>query len=190
MKIARHEKVEIMPWHKGYSERPVNLKNTVEICEWCRQMHKYRAEPNATSVIDRWNIGVYQLAYIPALIKNYEPREFGEAVASAMIHFIGCFENCGVGCEDMLTPIKSLCQDSRFHYKMVLGLIPQITKQVYYYGKQRHNRFERQSLHGYAIDLLCNMVYLSKSKNPHLDLSSCLMLAMAKVQEREFKTHG
>lgn len=191
MKLLKHEHVDIVPWNKGYNEKPIDLHNPVDICNWCREMHKYRAEPNATSLIDRWCIGIYQLNYIPMLLKNPEPREFGEAIGSVFLHMIGVFENCDIDCYEVMdnNEYKSH-HDTGFIYMTLLRLIPIITRQIYYKGKDRKNRFNKKTMEFNVGRMLNCLIALNNAPNPHLPISDSLMLAMAKVQEREFKTHG
>jgi len=190
MKLGKHERVDIMPWHKGYNEEAIDLSNTVEVCHWCRQMHKYRAEPNSTSIIDRWNIGVYQLTYIPTLITHNEPREFGEAVGSVFIHMAGCFENCGVDVSEYLNYEEDVPYTSREVWRLICTHIPATTQQIYYKGKDRANRFDMGKLAVKSIKIINALVCMNNKYHDHLPFDECLMLAMAKVQEREFKTHG
>ena len=191
MKLCEFEKTEILPWHRGYNELPVDLTNPVEVCKWCADMHKYRAEPNATSVIDRWNIGLYQMTYIDALLMNFEPREFGEAIGSVFIHMVGAFEYCGVDCADRMNlNLESQFGDCRENYELILEKIPSITRQIYYFGKNRKNRVNKEELDYKAKLIIDALINMNNKYNSHLPMSDSLMLAMAKVQEREFRTHG
>ena len=187
--LKEEEKVEIQPWHKGYNEKPIDFRNRVEVCEWCRQMHKYRAEKNRVSVIDRFTIGFYQLGYIPPLLNNYNHYEFCEAVASAFIHIVASVENCGISCCYSVNMLVEPKGSSTVIYNNLLSDLPLLARQIYYYGKKRENRYNKNDLEKLSSVIIRQLIKLNNSKNIKLHFSESLMLAIAKVDALEFKTH-
>ncbi len=190
--LNKDELVQIMPWHGGYNESPIDLSDKYEVCDWCRKLHKYRLPKDTGDVLYRWSIAIYQLTYIDKMLKanKRDAREWGESIASSFIHAVASFENCGIDCADIITCFDHKVVNSPHTvYRLLLCNLPAVTRQVLYKAMARENRFNVCELVNLADILLNNLIILNCSTNPHLHFSSALMLAMNKLANAELNQH-
>ena len=120
---------------------------------------------------------------------NYEPREWGEAVGSALIHMIACFENCDIDCCYAFDEMDKACKNPAMILNKLYYNLSKSARQVYYYGKGRKNRYDSIELDEYATRVIKGLIMLNNSHNVRLSLQDSLMLAMAKLEARELNSH-
>ena len=187
-KLGLHEIPIIKPWRCGYCETPVDTKDLVEICTWCRTYCKQSPDKDTENVLDRLNIAVYQLGYVGAMLGGKVcAREWSESVCSALVHLIGALELCGVCCAMSLTDGRS--DSARSVYWRVLEKIPHVTRQIYYKSKLRKNRYDYSLLTTHGLEMVDLLFTLNNSGTEHLPYADGFALAMAKIQGIALNQH-
>ena len=192
-KLNNYEMSNVMPWRRGYNEKPISIDDWVDVCEWCRTYHKYSPDKDTKDILYRWCIGVYQLAAIQDK-EVPSSREWSEAVGSCFIHTVSSFENCDICCCTVLEHIeRELVTNDVYNkkdiYEDILRLIPLITKQILYFSMGRKNRFDRTLLEIYVNKYIGLLVKYNYSNRLCLKMQDGIMLAMDKLQNIELKTH-
>jgi hypothetical protein len=179
----------VRKWIRTSNDDLVDLSNTFEVTKWCYNYHAYHPELDTGSISDRFCIAFYQLGYIETLMSNYDKNEFGEAVASALIHFLACFEHCGIICDDAINYDKNVEDKAGTIYFRILRQAPLIMRQVYYKAKNRKSRFNKEQLEKLVIPFINDLCKLNYSIKPCNDLRLNLSNAMEKLISIELKGH-
>lgn len=206
MRITMLDVPKIYEWGKEYHRDAIDTDCIWQVCQWCKLYAKNSPDKDTKNVLHRMNVGIYQLAYIRPLMamSNAPAAEWSEAIASCMIHFLGSVENIGMDCGLMFKKrhktdrfselVKKLNIEylwgnrEEIHYR-VLGSIPTILQQVYYFEMGRANRFNGKKLSFWSMGFLQDLIALNEVGRESLSIEQGLALAMGKLSDVELNGH-
>jgi len=202
--IPEVEMPKIYEWGDEHNKDVIDTDNIYEVCRWCMLYAKNSPSNDTKNILHRLNVGIYQLAYIRPLIamSNAPAVEWSEAIASCMIHTIGSLENIGMDCallflkryesttfSDLPWRLQHLmCNREELHYR-VLGSIPVIVQQAYYFEMARKNRFNGKKLSLWGMGFLQDLILLNEIGRESLSMKQAFALAMGKISDVELNGH-
>lgn len=165
----------------------IDANNILEVEKWCCAYANDLPSKDTGKSLIRWNIAMYQLAYVYDIIENkikHDRQDMAEALGSCQIHAMisARFANIELRYEFM----PNECYSS-FDINMLgslLGNMQHVTRQFLYLYLRRKNRYDKNICASKLFECISELVILNKTYN-----NKGIQIAMQKLNDVELEGH-